>query len=41
LNDIGVRIKRLREEKGITQEAMAMDLELSRSNYGRLEKDDS
>ncbi len=40
MNVIGQRIKILREEKGITQEAMALHLDVTQSNYGRLEKDD-
>lgn len=40
MNVIGQRIKKLREEKGITQDAMAVQLDVTQSNYGRLEKDD-
>ena len=40
MNVIGQRIKKLREEKNITQEAMALQLDVTQSNYGRLEKDD-
>ncbi|PZR18842.1 MAG: XRE family transcriptional regulator [Flavobacterium psychrophilum] len=40
MNIIGQRIKKLREEKGITQETMASQLDVTQSNYGRLEKDD-
>lgn len=40
INIIGQRIKKLREEKGITQETMAHQLDVTQSNYGRLEKDD-
>jgi transcriptional regulator with XRE-family HTH domain len=40
MNVIGQRIKKLREEKGITQETMALQLDVTQSNYGRLEKDD-
>ena len=40
MNEIGTRIKKLREEKNISQEKMALELELTQSNYGRLEKDD-
>ncbi len=39
MHTIGSRIRKLREEKGITQEAMAADLDLTQSNYGRLEKE--
>ncbi|PKP25907.1 MAG: XRE family transcriptional regulator [Bacteroidetes bacterium HGW-Bacteroidetes-2] len=41
MNIVGNRIRKRREEKGITQEVMAMELEVSQSNYGRLEKDDN
>jgi transcriptional regulator with XRE-family HTH domain len=37
---IGARIRKLREDKNISQEKMAMELILTQSNYGRLEKDD-
>jgi transcriptional regulator with XRE-family HTH domain len=40
MNVIGQRIKKLREAKGITQETMAIQLDVTQSNYGRLEKDD-
>lgn len=40
MNIIGQKIKKLREERGITQEAMALHLDVTQSNYGRLEKDD-
>ncbi|MEE1896699.1 helix-turn-helix domain-containing protein [Flavobacterium rakeshii] len=40
MNVIGQKIKKLREEKGITQETMALHLDVTQSNYGRLEKDD-
>ena len=40
MNVIGQKIKKLREEKGITQESMALQLDVTQSNYGRLEKDD-
>jgi len=39
-NQVGTRIRKIRENKGISQEAMAMDLEITQSNYGRLEKND-
>lgn len=38
MNKIGCRIKRFREEKGITQDLMAYELDISQSNYSRLEK---
>lgn len=41
MNNIGSRIRKFREDKGIKQEFMAHELEISQSNYGRLEKDDS
>lgn len=41
MNNVGNKIRKTREERGITQEFMAMELEVSQSNYGRLEKDDS
>ena len=41
MTTIGERIRKLREEKKITQEKMAFELDLSsQSNYNRLEKDD-
>jgi transcriptional regulator with XRE-family HTH domain len=40
MNKIGLRIKQLREGKGISQESMARVLQITQSNYGRLEKDD-
>lgn len=40
MNVIGQKIKKLREDQGITQEAMAVQLDVTQSNYGRLEKDD-
>jgi transcriptional regulator with XRE-family HTH domain len=40
MNVIGQRIKNIREDKGITQETMALHLDVTQSNYGRLEKDD-
>ena len=41
MNTVGSKIKKLREEKGIKQEYMAHELEITQSSYGRLEKDDS
>jgi len=40
MNIIGQKIKKLREQKNITQETMAIQLDVTQSNYGRLEKDD-
>ncbi|MCL9804903.1 helix-turn-helix domain-containing protein [Flavobacterium amniphilum] len=40
MNTVGLRIRKLREEKNISQEKMAMELIITQSNYGRLEKDD-
>ena len=40
MTNIGRRIRRTREEKGITQDLMALELNITQSNYGRLEKDD-
>ncbi|TSJ41285.1 helix-turn-helix domain-containing protein [Fluviicola chungangensis] len=41
VNEVGIRIKKIREEKGISQEFLASCLNITQSNYGRLEKDDS
>ena len=41
INEIGTRIRTARDRKGISQEAMALELEITQSNYGRLEKNDS
>lgn len=40
MTTIGDRIRKLRETKNISQEKMAIELLLTQSNYGRLEKDD-
>lgn len=40
MNNVGARIKKIREEKGIVQDFMAYELDISQNNYGRLEKDD-
>lgn len=40
MTTIGERIRNLRVKKNISQEMMALELELTQSNYGRLEKDD-
>jgi transcriptional regulator with XRE-family HTH domain len=37
---IGERIRKMREDRNISQEKMALELNLTQSNYGRLEKDD-
>lgn len=39
-NEVGKRIKALREKKGFTQLHMANFMGITQSNYGRLEKDD-
>lgn len=41
MNEIGNKIRKIREEKGLSQEYMAAELDVSQSNYGRLEKDDN
>lgn len=38
MHTVGSRIRKKREEKGVSQEVMAMELELTQSSYGRLEK---
>lgn len=38
--EIGNKIKKVREIKGFTREYMAAQLEMSVSNYGRLERDE-
>jgi len=40
-NQVGNRIRKLRDKKGISQEAMAIELDISQSSYGRLEKNDN
>ncbi len=40
-NTVGSRIRKIRESKGVSQEAMALELDITQSNYGRLEKNDS
>lgn len=40
MTEIGERIRKLREDKNISQEKMALELDHTQSNYGRLEKDD-
>jgi transcriptional regulator with XRE-family HTH domain len=41
MNTIGNKIRLLREERGLSQENMASALEMTQSNYARLEKDDN
>ena len=41
MNAIGNKIRLLREEKGFSQENLASALDITQSNYARLEKDDN
>ena len=41
MNAIGNKIRILREEKGFSQENLAAALDITQSNYARLEKDDN
>lgn len=41
MNNIGHRIRRFREEKGFSQEYMALELEISQASYARLESQES
>ena len=41
MNLIGNKIRLLREEKGLSQENLAAALDITQSNYARLEKDDN
>ncbi len=41
MNTIGNKIRILREERGLSQENMASALDITQSNYARLEKDDN
>ena len=41
MNTIGNKIRLLREEKGFSQENLASALDITQSNYARLEKDDN
>lgn len=41
MNLIGNKIRLLREEKGLSQDNMAFALDITQSNYARLEKDDN
>jgi transcriptional regulator with XRE-family HTH domain len=40
MTTIGIRIRKIRESKNISQERMAIELKLTQSSYGRLEQDD-
>jgi transcriptional regulator with XRE-family HTH domain len=40
MNTIGNKIRLLREQKGLSQENIAEALDITQSNYARLEKDD-
>lgn len=41
MNEIGKRIRQVRESRGISQSEMAFKIGLTQSNYGRLEKNDA
>ena len=41
MNAIGNKIRLLREEKGFSQENLASALDITQSNFARLEKDDN
>ena len=41
MNPVGIRIKKLREERGIRQELIANEVGLTQSAYSKIEKDDS
>jgi transcriptional regulator with XRE-family HTH domain len=41
MNSIGNKIRLLRSKKGLSQENMASALDITQSNYARLEKDDN
>jgi len=40
MNQVGIRIRKLREARGLNQESLAQELGLKQSSYGRLEKND-
>jgi transcriptional regulator with XRE-family HTH domain len=40
MNNIGNKIRRLREQKGYSQESLAQELGLTQPSYARLEKQD-
>jgi transcriptional regulator with XRE-family HTH domain len=39
-NPVGIRIRKLREDRGIRQYNIAIELDISQSTYSKLEKDD-
>ena len=41
MNSIGIKIRLLRDKKGLSQENLASALDITQSNYARLEKDDN
>lgn len=41
MNNIGNRIRKLREQKGLSQDSFAMELGITQPSYARLEKDDN
>jgi transcriptional regulator with XRE-family HTH domain len=41
MNSIGNKIRLLRDKKGLSQENLASALDITQSNYARLEKDDN
>ena len=41
MNNVGNKIKQVREAKGFTQEVMANELNITQPSYARLEKDDN
>ena len=40
MNSVGVKIKKHREERGLTQDYIANEMGITQSTYSRLEKDD-
>ena len=41
MNKVGNKIRQLREQKGLSQDSIAMELGITQPSYARLEKDDS
>ena len=41
MNAVGIRIRKIREERGIKQEYIANEMGITQSSYGRIEKDDN